>query len=193
MFENLRKLYRHYGGSTAVLTSWYFWVAFILSSLSYSSIVDASWSEVALGVLPSLTGFTIAAFAIIFAILDADLLKKLMGADENGYSPISTIAASIGHAVFVQVAALLIASAFQIARLESLIDALDRLATCHGYSIEIFVLIVEWGKYTFSGIGLLFTYYGIVLVLAAILSIVRMQLIVASTMKTGSADKKSKN
>ena len=78
MFENLRRLYRHYGGIAAVLTSWYFWVAAFLSALSYESIFDFAWVDMALSVMPSLTGFTIAAFAIIFAILDAELLKKLM-------------------------------------------------------------------------------------------------------------------
>jgi len=80
MFENLQKLYRNYGGIKAVMTSWYFWVAAFLSVLSYEAIFDFSWVGITLSVLPSLTGFTIAAFAIIFAILDAEVIPPfLMG------------------------------------------------------------------------------------------------------------------
>jgi hypothetical protein len=187
MFENLKRLYRHYGGIAAVLNSWYFWVAAFLSALSYESIFDFAWVDIALSVMPSLTGFTIAAFAIIFAILDAELLKKLMVPDGKGHSPISTIASSIGHAVFIQVTALILAIAFKASDLNGLLNFVEQLIRCNNYSPDVFLKFVGLTTNFVSGIGLLFTFYGVILVLAAILSIVRMQLIVANATKPPAA------
>ncbi|NRB17708.1 MAG: hypothetical protein HRU33_09130 [Rhodobacteraceae bacterium] len=191
MFENLKKLYKHYGGIKAVINSWYFWVAAFLTALSYDSIFDFSWADITLSVLPSLTGFTIAAFAIIFAILDAELLKKLMVPDGKGHSPISSIASSIGHAVFIQVSALILAIASKTIDLGIITNLVEKILLCQDQSTVIFLISVKWATNFFSGIGLLFTFYGVVLVLAAILSIVRMQLIVAgATAKSRGADSK---
>jgi hypothetical protein len=144
MFENLRNLYRHYGGLTAVMTSWYFWVAAFLSALSYKSIFDFGWADLALSVMPSLTGFTIAAFAIIFAILDAELLKKLMLPDGNGHSPISAIASSIGHAVFIQVSALILAISSKTIDLSGVWSFLEAYIRCNKYPPEFFLKFGFW-------------------------------------------------
>lgn len=183
MFENLIKLYQHYGGIKAVIKSSYFWVAVFFSALSYKSIFDFSWVDITLGVMPSLTGFTIAAFAIILAILDMEMLKKLMVPDSRGHSPISSIASSIGHAVFIQVSSLILAIAFKIVDLGDLVAFIQENVLCINRSPTGFLKFIEWSTNTFSGLGLLLTFYGVILVLAAILSIVRMQLIIAASAK----------
>lgn len=183
MFENLGKLYRQFGGFVAVLKSGYFWVAIILCGISYDSILDKSWADLALSVMPSLTGFTIAAFAIIFAILDEKMLHALTISDDSGKSPMATIAAAIGHAVLVQVSALILAIAFKTVDLNEYIQLTVREMPKIGYSPENFVLWVNWIKNIGSALGLFFTYYGVMLVLAAILSIFRMQLIAANAKK----------
>ncbi len=103
MFENLRLLYGQYGGVGSLGKSGYFWMAVALTGLSYESVWDKDWVSVSVGVMPSLTGFTIAAFAIIFAVLDQETLKKLVPLGEDGRSPILRVAAAIGHTVFIQV------------------------------------------------------------------------------------------
>lgn len=183
MFENLRKLYGHHGGIKAVIRSGYFWVAIFLSTLSYKSVFDFGWSDMALGVMPSLTGFTVAAFAIIFAILDPRMLKLLMASDEDGRSPIAGIAAAIGHAVFIQVSAIILAIAVKFVNLNHFIALVSKEFQFEGCFSLIFLGSVYWIKWITSAIGLLFTYYGVLLVLAAILSIVRMQLIVSNAAK----------
>lgn len=184
MFENLRKLYSRYGGIKAIKTSSYFWVSVFLAALSYSSIAGYEWVDKAIGVMPSLTGFTIAAFAIIFAILDPRMLRKLLATDDSGQSPIASIAASIGHAVFIQVSAMIIAISSSLVDISGVVEFVAKLICSIGYSPEIFLLTMEWLALSFSAAGLFFTYYGVMLVLAAILSIVRMQLIVAGATKT---------
>mgnify|MGYP001080904868 CR=1 FL=1 len=183
MFENLSKLYGHYGGIKAVLKSGYFWVAVFLSIISYKSIFDFGWTDLALGIMPSLTGFTIAAFAIILAILDPNMLKALLVSDEDGRSPITSIAAAIGHAVFIQVMAMVLAISHKVINLNDCIVFVVKKLECHGYSSSDFLSLVNWIKNIGSTTGLFCTYYGVLLVLAAILSIVRMQLIIADNTK----------
>lgn len=183
MFENLRKLYRHYGGINAIIKSNYFWVSIFLAVLSYKSISNFEWADRALSVMPSLTGFTIAAFAIIFAILAPGMLRTLMATDDDGHSPIAEISASIGHAVFIQVSAMILAIASKLIDLNTLIETISNWACSNGYSLSMLLFAMDWLALFFSAAGLFFTYYGVMLVLAAILSIVRMQLIVADATK----------
>lgn len=183
MFENLRKLYRHYGGLPAIVKSSYFWVSILLAAMSYKSIANAEWADRAMSVMPSLTGFTIAAFAIIFAILEPDMLRKLIAADDDGRSPIAEIAASIGHAIFIQVSAMIFALSSKLVDLTLIIESVEDWICSLGYSSSLFLRGMNWLEYFFSAIGLFFTYYGLLLVLAAILSIFRMQLIVAGVTK----------
>ena len=130
MFENLKKLYEQYGGFKTVVCSWYFWIAVFLSLISYHSVLDFSWTKIALGIIPPLTGFTIAAFAIVFAILGEEKVRKLTVPNEEGVSPISTIAASIGHAVFVQVTALTLAIAMETVDLQKVVALLENNPQC---------------------------------------------------------------
>ncbi|WP_188526621.1 hypothetical protein [Sinisalibacter lacisalsi] len=184
MFENLRRLYIHYGGIAAIAKSSYFWIAVILTLLSYRSIPRFEWSDKALSVMPSLTGFTIAAFAIIFAILNQEMLEKLMALDDKGRSPIAAIAASIGHAVFIQVSALIFSIGSEFIDLSTGVDVLARWMKSLECSPEFLFSAVDWLSFSLSAVGIFLTYYGVLLVLAAILSIVRMQLLVANATKS---------
>lgn len=183
MFENLRKLYRHYGGVNAIVKSSYFWVSILLAALSYQSIWDFGWADKAVSIMPSLTGFTIAAFAIIFAVLEPAMLRKLMATDGHGRSPIAGIATSIGHAVFIQVSAMILAISSKLVDLSDIIPIIANWIYCKEYSLNIIHVVINYFRLFFSTLGLFFTYYGVMLVLAAILSIVRTQLIVADATK----------
>lgn len=184
MFENLRKLYSHHGGIQTVVSSSYFRVSILLAVLSYQSVASYEWADTAVSVMPSLTGFTIAAFAIIFAILDQGMLRKLMALDGEGRSPIAEIAASIGHAVFIQVSAMILALSSKLVDLTTVINAVSDWLYSKGYAPNIFINAMDWLALLFSALGLFLTYYGVMLVLAAILSIVRMQLIVAGATRS---------
>lgn len=180
MIENLIKLYRHYGGISSLLRSYYFWVSLALSIISYKSVLSYSWASVALGSMPSLTGFTIASFAIVFAILSPEMLQKLIKLDKEGSSPLLSVASSIGHAVFIQVTSIMLALIFTIADSSEAEGLLSRILRSEGYSDRVFISSSRYLKVGFSSLGLFATYYGIILVLASVLSIFRMQLIVAS-------------
>lgn len=129
--------------------------------------------------MPSLTGFTIAAFALVFAVLDENQLKKLLPADENGNSPLLRVAGSLAHAVVVQVFAIVLAFSFETANSDQAFAALQKLYTCFQIDFVITATILWYLPAIFSSLGLLLSYYGFVLVIAAILSLLRMLVIVA--------------
>lgn len=183
MFENLGKLYNQLGGLGAILKTAYFWVALFFFCASYESIPTYSWAVLTLSVMPSLTGFTIAAFAIIFVILDDKMLETLSVVDDSGRSPMTKIAAAIGFAVLIQVIALVLAMSFKTVDLNNYLQINLKEMSKVGYSPEKLVIAVDWIKKITSALGLFCTYYGVMLVLAAILSIFRMQLIVAHSKK----------
>lgn len=117
MLENLRILYRAHGGTAAILRSYYFWIAVILTILAAFSERPMDWSSIAIGSLPSLTGFSIASFALVFAVANGDVIARLSPPDASGYSPLLRTVAIFAHAVVVQVFTLVIASIPYPARL----------------------------------------------------------------------------
>lgn len=178
MFENIVKLYRAYGGIWAILSSYYFWIAFLCALVSYKSAINKSWIELNIGIMPSLTGFTIASFAIVFAILGPDLVKTLLSRSGKGSSPITVVAASLGHAIMIQVFSIIVALLSRTADLGELLYIFDKILKCFGIEFDLLRFFTNFVALPFSFLGLILMYYGVFLVLAAILSIFRMQLIV---------------
>ncbi|MGR3591147.1 MAG: hypothetical protein ACU0BO_04150 [Limimaricola soesokkakensis] len=160
-FENLRILYESYGGIASFVTSSYTLLAVLLTAASASSITSEKWPNHAISILPALAGFSIAAFALYFAILDRESQELLRRPAEQlgGRRPILVLASSIAHALFVQLVALLYAVLFMSAPLE----VIKIHSPTHYEAIRT----------TISSIGQFLTYYGISLVIAAILSIYR--------------------
>lgn len=158
--ESLQLLYRNYGGWRSLVKSEYFWLALVLSGACWRIGVDEKWTDLARSILPTLAGFSIAAYAIFFAVLDERARNALRApAPELGNrSPLLILASSISHAVFIQISALLTAVVFPSKPLPYVRDL--------GVANDITNLVASF-------IGLFLTIYGVVLVLAAVLSIFR--------------------
>lgn len=169
MIENLSKLYNAHGGITKSIQSLYFWIAFILSIFSYYSVSDGIWVEIALQAFPSLTGFSIASFAVVFAILDPRQIEILSERKGEIRSPLEAVVATFSHVVVIQVFALLFA---MITKVYSVSGALDFLSgISFGADIE---MVLFFARMSVMCIGHFLTFYGLILVLAAILSLFRL-------------------
>lgn len=158
--SNLKLLYGSYGGLSGLLRSEYFYTGLILSALCWRLAANGTWADVAMSVLPTLSGFSIAAYAIFFTVLD-DRARDVLRAPApslGNRSPLLILASAISHAVVVQISGILIAIVF---------------------AAKPFPVLCEWDfvasrvNWAVSAVGLFATMYGIVLVLAAILSIFR--------------------
>lgn len=166
IFENLRLVYLSYGGVASLLKSGYFWVSLLLMLLSAQSALDFSWPERALAIMPSLAGFSVAAFAIFFSVLDTklqDALKK-PAAELDGRSPLLVITSIVVHAVFIQV----LATVFAFVALSDPVKFLLGFSSNSTLAVTLFYM-----SRIFSFFGLFLTIYGLLLVIAAALTIFR--------------------
>ncbi|OCJ05261.1 hypothetical protein A6U87_14735 [Rhizobium sp. AC44/96] len=167
LIENLKIVYESYGRFKSFYSSGYTWVAFIFTGLSWRTAFDGSWVQLAFPILPTLAGFSIAAYAVYFSVLSEKERAALQKPDPklDNRSPLLVLASAVSHAVFVQVSGILLAIVFNA----------KPFPTPPGYS--------DWARYfnfAFSFCGLFLTIYGILLILASVLSIFRILHIKAS-------------
>ena len=170
VFENLRLVYSSYGGLNALVRSEYFWVALIVTTLCSRFALEYSWASYTLSIMPSLAGFSVAAFAIYFSVIDPEMQKALKkpSIDLNNRSPLLVIASSVVHAVFVQIIAMLYAFVF-LAKPAQLF--LEIIPTTMKASIPS--ILITWLPVFSSFLGLFLSIYGMILVVAATLSMFR--------------------
>lgn len=168
MLENLGLLYREYGGIWSALRSGYLRCAVLGTFIAAFGKIDFEWSDVTTSVMPSITGFTIAAFALIFAVLSPEQIKLLYPSENDEKSPLLGIMSSIVHAVVVQALSLILAS---------MVKFTDWSGTFIYKIIISFPClnnIICFLHKTIAVLGIFLTIYGLILVLAAVLSIFRM-------------------
>ncbi|WP_422357467.1 hypothetical protein [Qipengyuania flava] len=159
LWDSLISLYKSHGGWKSILASGYFWLAVVVCVFCWPTIVGGGWTSFAQSALPTLAGFSIAAFAIIFAVLSEGERKALSSPEERlgGRSPFLVLTSAIGHAMVTQMFALLYSLVFDAKPIPSISNFR------HADAVNIGL----------SAIGLLLTVYGVVLVLASVLSIYR--------------------
>jgi hypothetical protein len=153
-------LYASYGGVAGLLKSEYFYLSIVLTALCWRLTTSDAWSDIAKSVLPTLSGFSIAAYAIFFAVLD-ERTRDILRAPESTLgdrSPLLIIASAISHAVVIQIAGLMLAVIFTAKPFPTPFCLIE-----HSKIVNI----------VYSSVGLFVTIYGIVLILASILSIFR--------------------
>jgi hypothetical protein len=129
---------------------------------------DGGWADFAKSTLPTLSGFSIAAYAIFFAILDDRAREALLAPEPSleNRSPLLILASAISHAVVVQLLGIMLALIFSSRPFPVYNDCIE----C-GNNVN----------YVVSAIGLFLSVYGVVLILAAILSIFRILVIRSKT------------
>ncbi len=165
--ENIRLVYRSYGGFRSLLFSGYMWTAVFFSVLSWRKAIEGTWTSTALSVLPTLAGFSIAAYAIFFSVLNEREREALSKPEPNlnGRAPLLVLASSVSHAVVVQILAILIAIVFE---------------SKPAPDIECIKKYLKIAEMPVSFAGLFITIYGILMVLASVLSIFRILTIKAN-------------
>lgn len=157
MIRSLRLVYKNHGGIPGVLRSGYFWISIVIAVFSWTSVRSESWKTVAMSSLPTLAGFSVAAYAILFAVLDERARKALSAPDPalQNRSPLLMIVSSVTHAVIVQIITLIYAFCFEQKSLPMLTNCVK--------SSEV--------NLVFSSLGLFMFIYSVTLVLASVLSI----------------------
>ena len=131
-------------------------------------IPSAEWATLATSSLPTLAGFSVASYAVFFAVLSADEREALKAPEPTlgGRSPLLMLVSSVSHAVLMQISALLLAIVYLSCPL-----TLSDIDVLYSY---VFALPI-------SGFGLFLTVYAVVLILAPMISIFRIMSIQAKS------------
>jgi hypothetical protein len=130
-----------------------------LTALCWPSVISESWKNAAMGSLPTLAGFSIAAYAILFAVLDERSRRALASPepDLENRSPLLVIVGIVTHAVITQIVTLLYAFCFDQKPLPMLFSTIDSKVV----------------NMLFSAVGLFLFIYSVTLILASILTLFR--------------------
>lgn len=105
-FSEISGYWNAYGGLKAIIQSRWMWLSVLLTVGLYRLWLLQDWSSLALGILPSLLGFSIGAMAIIFALPSTALFKFIAWEGKSYYIE---IAARFVHFVLTQLIAILLA------------------------------------------------------------------------------------
>lgn len=65
VINKIKKYFSVYGGFSAVLTSFYFIIAFIINIVMFKSWTSVCWIENVKSIIPSIVGFSLSAYAIL--------------------------------------------------------------------------------------------------------------------------------
>jgi len=116
-------------------------------------------------ILPQLAGFSVAAYALIFAVLNERTRNALRAPSPKlgGRSPLLILASSISHAVIIQIISVVSALIYSSKPFPSVDPTLSEVVNMTAGAVGMFLLA-----------------YGIVLVIAAVLSIFKILEIEAS-------------
>ncbi len=162
--------WRTYGGPSALATSPYFHLAFVLTAMSFGKWCYRNWWDTVIDVLPNVLGFTLGGYAILVGFGD-DKFRKLLIArpstkvsNSANESPYMRVSATFVHFLAVQTSALIVALLAS-----SLEEGLKpcRVETTGVEPVRALELALSFGGY------LLFM-YSLTLVLAATLHVFRM-------------------
>lgn len=169
--RRIRRYFHDYGGWTGVLTSPLLWVALGISAINYDWWIEHKWISVSQSLIPSLLGFSLGTYAILFSLMTNRLKKALKTVlNDNGVPYLNEVNATFFHFIFVQVSALA----------WSFVQQSDVLVDVVGY-FGLFPSAMTYLRFfdaTASFIGAFLLLYSVLLVIGAALAVYRIASIV---------------
>lgn len=167
----LRRYCRSYGGIRGVLTSPFFGLALLITGLSYSQWLTPEWIDKAEALVPSLLGFSLGTYAILFGIMSGRLKGALRHVKStDGISYLERINAIFFHFIFIQVICLIWAFMYQG---RWLVDLASALSAHYEWIVVAYGGLVHVGSF----VGCFLLVYSMLLMIAAALAIYRLALI----------------
>lgn len=175
--RRLVRYFRAYGGWPAVLGSPLFVLSVLVTAVSYSRWLKGDWASGSVSLLPSLLGFSLGTYAILFSLVTTRVKGAMRAVmDERRISALEQVNATFFHFIFVQVLALLWALTYQGT---ALFDFAHWLAPRWPPALFAF----EVAQHAGAAVGFLLLIYSVTLMVGAALAIYRLALIVDPTEK----------
>jgi hypothetical protein len=171
LFKWLNRYRRAYGGVRGMLKSPFFGLAILIAGLNYSLWLEPKWIEKAESLIPSLLGFSLGTYAIIFSIVGGRIKGALRQVSApHGVSYLEAINAVFFHYIFIQVICLAWTFLYQGTWLTDFVRA-----------VEVYLPIIRTGfvyvSLIGSFIGCFLLVYSILLMIAAAMAVYRLAIL----------------
>jgi len=165
--RSIRRYFRGYGGWGAVFGSPIFLISLAVTGVSYSNWIEAKWVSKSFDMIPSLLGFSLGTYAILFSLMTGRLKRALKAVkNSQGVNYLEEINATFFHFIFVQILCLMWAFLFDGS---VLYDTAQFMVSYYSGSMTIFRVAMLTGSF----IGYLLLVYSFLLMLAAALAVYR--------------------
>lgn len=169
----LARYFHAYGGMRGAIASPFFGFAAIVTGLSYANWLkpEPDWIGKIESLIPSLLGFSLGTYAILFSIIGSRLKGALRQIKTpHGVSYLESINATFFHFIFVQVVALMWAFLFQGSWL---VDSVKLLKPYYPPLEQVGIWAFRCGSF----VGFFLLVYSVLLTVAAALAVYRLALI----------------
>ncbi|WP_187970072.1 hypothetical protein [Aquibium microcysteis] len=172
LFIWLNRYRRAYGGIRGMLQSPFFGLAILITAASYSLWLEPKWVAKAESLIPSLLGFSLGTYAIIFSIISGRLKQALRQVKaSHGINYLEAINAIFFHYILVQVSCLVWTILYQSS---FIYDLFVKISVYYNEAIVIFVYVKLAGSF----IGCFLLVYSVILMIAAAMAVYRLAIIV---------------
>ncbi|MGC8102654.1 hypothetical protein [Metapseudomonas otitidis] len=154
------KYWKGYGGTRALFSSFYFWLAFSLALINYGAWSNSGWWDTVISSIPTILGFTLAGLAV-FLGMDSGFSRFIAERSSKPVSPFMSLVSAFVHFIVMQAIALLFA--LTVKSLQFTVAGLP----------DWYYQLVHYGNKVFWFLGYLIFMYSIILVFSATFAIYR--------------------
>jgi len=173
LLNNIRRYFSDYGGWKNTVYSPFVSMSIIITFLNYSGWMNSIWVEQSFDLIPSLLGFSLGTYAILFSIISGRLKRALkLVKNIHGVSYLDEVNATFFHFIFVQVFCLVWAFLYSGTWYYDILMSISNLKITSGFDGRV-MFCYFLTKSIFSFIGNFLLIYSFLLVLAAALIIYR--------------------
>lgn len=165
--KRIKSYFHSYGGWNAIFCSPLLHLSFFLTVINYSTWISGTSHNLVITVIPSLLGFSLGTYAILFSLMTNTLKRALKERkNEKGVSYLQEINATFFHFIFIQILTLI----FSLAIKSTLIGDVNK------HLLESNIFVKDISSYTLIFVSIfeyLLLVYSCVLTLASALVIYR--------------------
>lgn len=160
MFQNIKLIFRMYGGISVFFKSIYVWISVLVTAVTWRSSLSGLWVEYSVSILPNIIGFSIAAVAIITVIGDDGFRRRMSRVNtlNKEESDLTVMLSSFIWFILIQITAIFFAIIF---------SSKPFTFACHLWTNNC----IAWNYYTnaiFSFLGMFLFVYSLFLVIASV-------------------------
>jgi len=166
-WKSIRRYFKGYGGWTAVFCSPIFIFSLVVTALNYPNWIDPKWVSRSFDMIPSLLGFSLGSYTILFSVMTGRLKRALKAVkNPKGTNYLEEINATFFHFIFVQTLCLVWSFLFDGT---FVFDIFKYTSSKYGYTMDVFRAAMLTGSF----IGHLLLVYSFLLILAAAIAVFR--------------------